>query len=144
MISELDCDDKEGAIAALAGQMETEGFVDKADLLVEEALRREALYSTAVDHGLAFPHVRGVEGGALTLSVGLSKKGIHFDGPNGDLTHIVFFIVIPTAASAFYLKLLAGLTETFMVEDAREALMAAEDQAAVWKVLVKTTRKAIK
>jgi len=88
--------------------------------------------------------VRGVEGGALTLAVGLSKKGIHFDGPKGELTHIVFFLVIPTAASAFYLKLLAGLTETFMEEDARKALLDAPDTTAMWKTLTKVTRKAIK
>lgn len=144
MITELASDDKAGAITELAQKMEEEGFVDKADLLIEEALRREALYSTAVDHGLAFPHVRGVEGGALTLSAGLSRKGIHFDGPKGALTHIVFFMMIPTAASAFYLKLLAGLTETFMEETARDALMESEDQTAMWKALVKVTRKAIK
>jgi mannitol/fructose-specific phosphotransferase system IIA component (Ntr-type) len=144
MICDLDCDDKDSAIAALAGQMEAEGFVDKGDVLLEEALRREALYSTAVDFGLAFPHVRGVEGGALALAIGVSKKGIHFDGPEGELSHIIFFIVIPTAASAFYLKLLSGLTETFMNEEARAALMSAEDQTAMWKTLVKVTRKAIK
>ncbi len=144
MIEDLGADDKEGAIALLSHRMEQEGFVDKGDLLLEEALRREALYSTAVDYGLAFPHVRGVEGGALTLAVGLSKKGIHFDGPKGGLTHIVFFLVIPTAASAFYLKLLAGLTETFMEEDARKALLDAPDTTAMWKTLTKVTRKAIK
>ena len=53
-------------------------------------------------------------------------------------------MVIPTAASAFYLKLLAGLTETFMEDEARSALLATEDPTAMWKVLTKATRKAIK
>ena len=144
MLLDLDATGKDGVIEAMALQMEKEGFVDKGDALVEEALRREALYSTAVDHGLAFPHVRGVEGGALTLSVALFKDGVHFDGPKGPLTHIVFFMMIPTSASAFYLKLLAGLTETFMAEDARKALLASKTQTEMWKTLVKVTRKYIK
>jgi mannitol/fructose-specific phosphotransferase system IIA component (Ntr-type) len=144
MVTQLDVKDKDGVIEALALLMEEKGFVDKSDVLIEEALRREAIYSTAVDHGLAFPHVRGVEGGALTLAVGISKDGIPFEGPEGELTHIVFFLVIPTAASAFYLKLLAGLTETFMAAESREALLASEDSAAMWKTLVKVTRKFIK
>ena len=144
MVEDLDGCDRDSAIAILAKRLEEQGFVDRADLLTEEALRREAIYSTAVDHGLAFPHVRGVEGGGLTLAVGLSRKGIHFDGPKGELSHIVFFLVIPTAASAFYLKLLSGLTETFMVADAREALLAAADSGAMWKTLVKVTRKYVK
>ncbi len=145
MITDLEATSGEEAIKELAQQMEKEGFVDKGDLLIEEALRREAICSTAVDFGLAFPHVRGVEGGGLTLAVGLSKKGFIFNGAkDGELTHTVFFLVIPTAASAFYLKLLSGLTETFMDGTARDALAAGKDQAEMWKVLLKVTRKAIK
>jgi PTS system fructose-specific IIC component len=136
--------DKEGAIRELAQKMHDEGFVDDDAKLIEEALRREAIVSTGVEHGLAFPHVRAVEGGGLTLALGTSTKGIRFDTLSSRLTRIVFFIVIPTAASAFYLKLLSGLTETFMVPDARKALLAEKDPEALWKALTKVTRSTIK
>ncbi len=145
MVPDLDVKNGEEAINLLAKLMESEKFVDKGDLLIEEALRREAICSTTVDHGLAFPHVRWVEGGGLTLSVGVSKNGFVFNGSkDGELTHFVFFLVIPTAASAFYLKLLAGLTETFVEESARKALLACETPAEMWKTITKVTRKAIK
>jgi mannitol/fructose-specific phosphotransferase system IIA component (Ntr-type) len=144
MIPRLESDNKDGVIRELAYKMEHEGFVDKADKLVEEALRRETILSTAVDHGLAFPHVRGVEGGGLTLALGLSQKGINFGGDGENLTKIVFLIVIPTAASAFYLKLLAGLTETFMKMENRKALMAEKEADKLWKTLIKITRATIK
>ena len=123
----LEATDKEGVIREMAAKLDQEGFVDKADRLIEEALRREAILSTAVEHGLAFPHVRNVEGGGVTFAVGIHRKGVAFDGPEGKLNRIVFFIVIPTAASAFYLKLLAGLAETFMKPEARKDLMAEKD-----------------
>ncbi len=144
MVSSLQGKDRDSVITELAMRMESEGFVDNGASLVESALRRETLFSTAVDHGLAFPHVRGVEGGALTLAVGLSAKGVHFDGGKGALSRVFFFMVIPTAASSFYLKLLAGLTETFMIQEARDALLACKTDADMWKALVKLTRKAIK
>lgn len=144
MVPRLEATTKEEAIDELASKMEDEGFVDKAGKMIESALRREAIISTAVDHGLAFPHVRGVEGGGLTLALGLSKKGIHFDGPKGGLSRIIFFMTIPTAASAFYLKLLAGLTETFMSADARKAILAETDPEKMWKVLCKLTRSTVK
>ncbi|MFC1497740.1 PTS sugar transporter subunit IIA [Verrucomicrobiota bacterium] len=144
MVPKLESTDKEGVINELAYKMEAEGFVNKAEKLVEAALRRETILSTAVDHGLAFPHARGVEGGGLTLTLGISKKGIDFDSPDKVLTKLVFFMVIPTAASAFYLKLLAGLTETFMKADARKAIITAKDQEKLWKTLIKVTRAAIK
>lgn len=144
MIPKLESDDKEGAIRELAYKMEYEGFVDKAEKLVEEALRREALVSTAVDHGLAFPHVRGVEGGGLTLALGLSPKGIKFRENAEEVSKLLFFMVIPTAASAFYLKLLAGLTETFMKPENRKTLLAEKDPEKLWKALAKVTRATIK
>jgi len=88
--------------------------VDKADKLIEAALRREAILSTAVDHGLAFPHVRNVEGGGLTLAMGITAKPIQWTMDGEPATRMVFFMAIPTAASAFYLKLLSGLMETLM------------------------------
>ena len=44
-------------------------------------------------------------------------------------------IFIPTAANAFYLKLLAGLTETFMEAQAREKLLAEKEPNKLWRVL---------
>ena len=52
-------------------------------------------------------------------------------------------MVIPTAVSTFYLKLLAGLTETFMAADARKKLLAEPDQTKLWKILVRLTKKTV-
>lgn len=144
MLPRLQAVDRDGAIKELAEKMKSEGFVDSADKLVEGALQRESVISTALDHGLAFPHVRGVEGGGLTLALGLSAKGIPFDGSADKLTKIIFFMVIPVAASAFYLKLLAGLAETFMNAEARKALLAEKEADKLWKTLCKVTKATIK
>jgi mannitol/fructose-specific phosphotransferase system IIA component (Ntr-type) len=143
MIPKLKAATRDEMIAEMAVKMKDAGFVDDATKLVEGALKREAIVSTAVDHGIAFPHVRGVEGGGLTLCLGLSSKGIKFDGHDKTLSRIVFFMVIPTAASAFYLKLLAGLAETFSDPEARKALLAEETPEKLWKTLIKLTKKTI-
>jgi mannitol/fructose-specific phosphotransferase system IIA component (Ntr-type) len=142
MIPQLAGTTREEVLAELSNRLESEGFIDSAARLTEEALKREALASTAVDHGLAFPHVRGVEGGGLTLALGVSRKGVRF-GTGKNLTRLVFFMVIPTAASAFYLRLLSGLTQSFREEEAREALFKAETQEDLWKALTKATRQTV-
>ena len=144
MVPQLAATDKEGVIRELASKMEEEGFIDDAGKLVETVLRREAIVSTELDHGLAMPHARGVEGGGLTLAMGLSRQGVYFGSDSEPLSKIIFLIVIPTAASAFYLKLLAGLAETFAVAENRKAIMAEKDPEKLWKVLIKATRSAIK
>lgn len=143
MIPALAGNDRDSVMAELCQKLAAEGFVDNADKLLDDALRREAIVSTAVDHGIAFPHVRGVEGGALSLALGIHPKGIKFNGSARNLTRIVFFIIIPTAASAFYLKLLAGLSQAFLKEESRQKLLDAGTPEKLWKALIKTTRTTI-
>ena len=143
MLPRLAAEDRDGAIRELAAKMEEQAFVEHADKLVEAVLRREAIISTAVDHGLAFPHSRGVEGGGLSLALGISPKGIKFESQSKTLTHVIFLMTIPTAANAFYLRLLAGLTETFRAPEALAELMAEDDPKKLWKTLKRLTKKTI-
>lgn len=133
---------QEEAIASICENLKAKGFIDDAVRMKEEALKREAMTSTAVGNSIAFPHVRGVEGGGLTLSVATSRKGVDFEGAS-PLPKIIFFMVIPTAASSFYLKLLAGLAKTFQEKEARDAMLEATTAEEIWKVLVKLTKKTI-
>ncbi|MDD3545134.1 MAG: PTS sugar transporter subunit IIA [Kiritimatiellae bacterium] len=143
MVADLKADTGAEAIEELAKVMNAAGFVSGVEKLVQSALEREAVLSTAMENGLAFPHVRGVEGGGLTLALGVSRKGVKYDDA-GSVANMIFFITIPTAVSAFYLKLVSGLTETFLKEQHREAVLAAETPEQLWKALTKATRYSIK
>ncbi len=143
MIPKLAGTTREEVIGELAKALGAGGFVEDAATVAELALHREAIVSTAVEHGLAFPHVRDVEGGGLTFAVGLKSKGVEFGAPDGHLSKIFFFIVIPTPATAFYLRLLAGLVRTFESSDARKALLDCEKPEQMWKTLTKLTRETI-
>lgn len=134
----------EEVLGDICTHMASEGFVEDGEHLLDLALQREAIVSTAVDSGIAFPHVRGVEGGGMTMLVGIHKKGVKFGGPGRTRTRIFFFMVIPTATSAFYLKLVSGLARIFREKEPREALLAAQTEEKLWKVLIKTTKKTIK
>ncbi len=143
MLPNLKATTRNEAIKELAQLMEQEKFVDDGEKLYQEALKREIIQSTAVEHGMAFPHVRGVEGGGLTLALGISRKGIKFEDDARSLSHVIFFIVIPTAASVFYLRLLAGLNQAFTKKEARDKLMTAKNQEELWSALAKATRTTI-
>ncbi len=142
MVSALKGATKEEVLMELCSTMREQGYVEDCHDLHEAAMRREAIVSTAVENGIAFPHVRGVEGGGLTLSLGVSKKGIDFGGTTK--TKLFFYMVIPTAASAFYLKLLAGLTQSFSTAAQRDTLLKAKSQEDLWKALTKGTKVLIR
>lgn len=143
MIPQLKGENTEEVIQELAYLISDQLFFNNAQLLIDKALERENITSTAVEHSLAFPHVRGLDAGGLTLALGIKKKGIKFGAPRNRLTRIFFFIIIPTAATAFYLKLLAGLIETFSASEAREKLLESATPEELWSNLQKLTRKTI-
>ena len=134
---------RDEAIAELAGLLAAEKFIEEPVSFVELALRREAMISTGVEHGLAFPHVRNIEGGSLTFALGLKKSGLDFGADDGHLTKIIFLIAIPTASSAFYLRILTGLVHAFSTADARNALLDCDTLELMWKNLNKLTRGTI-
>lgn len=141
MVCDLGSATREQAIAKLALAMEKHGFISSAENLVTAALEREGVLSTAMEGGLAFPHVRGVEGGGLTLAMGVSQEGIDWDG---EKVNMVFLSAIPVAVSAFYLRLMAGLAQSFAKDANRTAVLEAKDSAALWKALQKATRATVK
>ena len=141
MIADLGACSREEAIARLAAAMAENGFISNPDSLITAALERENVLSTAMGDGLAFPHVRGVEGGALTLAMGVSREGIDWDGAK---VNLVFLSAIPVAVSAFYLRMMSGLAQAFNKAANREAAFAAHDAASLWKALVKATRTTVK
>ncbi len=132
------------AVRELANAMAENKFVSNPAALVVAAMEREAILPTAVGEGLAFPHVRGVEGGALTLALGVSRDGMVWDSSSGEKVHFIFFSVIPTAVSVFYLRLMAGLSEAFSKKENRDLLLAAKTNADLWKAFMKATRYTIR
>ena len=144
MICELGGKTAQDAVRELAEAMVSHRFVSNADALVAAAMERESVLSTAMGNGLAFPHVRGVEGGGLTLALGTSKEGVMFGTGAGEKVHLVFFSVIPVAVSAFYLRLMGGLMDAFGKKENRDALLAAKTSADLWKSLIKATRHAVR
>jgi len=144
MLPRLQAEDKKGVISELAQLIGQELYFPNAQLLIDKALKREAVVSTGVEHSLAFPHVRGIDAGSLTLALGLKKKGIKFGAPRDQLCKIFFFTVIPPAASAFYLTLLAGLIESLSSTDNRKAILSCREPEELWETLKKLTTKHIR
>jgi mannitol/fructose-specific phosphotransferase system IIA component (Ntr-type) len=143
MLPQIVAEDRDGACAELIQLMADQGFIENPKDVLGAALRREAIVSTALEYGLAFPHVRGVAVGGLTFALGLKKRGIKFDPSKGQLTRIVFLIVIPSATSVFYLQVLAGLLETFKQKKARKQLLACTTSQEMWSTLSGLTQKTI-
>ena len=141
MVPRLKATRPEEAMAELAAVLAKEGVIADEKAVVKAAVEREKILTTAVGHGLAFPHMRGVEEGVLTFACGISPAGIDW---NGQLVHLVFFTTLPVIASPFYLKLIAAICKTFEDEEKLPFVLASGDAKTLWKELNKATRVAVK
>jgi len=141
MVPRLKATTPEEAMAELAAVLAKECVIPDPKAVVKAALEREKILTTAVGHGLAFPHMRGVEEGVLTFAVGASPMGIDW---NGQCVNLVFFTTLPVIASPFYLKLLAAISKAFEDDEKLPFVLAAPDSKTLWKELNKVTRVSVK
>ena len=143
MVPDLKAATMEDAIAELSRAMADGGFVSDGEALARLALEREAILTTRMEAGVAVPHVRGVEGGALAFALGISREGIVWDD-SGEKVNFVVLSAIPSAGAAFFLKLMSDLMAVFRRKSSRLALLEANDSASLWTALDKATSRIIR
>lgn len=103
------------------------------------ALReREAMGSTAVGRGIAFPHAR-VEGlGEVLVVLGISRGGVEFGAPDGQPVRIFILVLTSKTGSATYLRTLAALAKLFSYEWHSRKVISLESPAAIVDYIAST------
>ena len=134
MCPSLAAETRDQAIEELIGSMARAGWVANESEILAQALDRENQVPTAMGHGVAFPHVRGLDSGGLRLSVGTSEAGVDFGASS---VQIICFSVIPTAGNTVYLRLLSELIEVLEQEESRAKLLACSTSERLWGALTK-------
>ena len=143
VLPNLSARSRDQVLQELVERLASLGWVAEPEEILKAAIEREELVTTALDHGLAFPHVRGVEGGGLVVAAGLSRKGVRFSPDGRRLTRILFFSVIPQAASTLYLRIVGGVVKALRADEARKKLLSCSDSQTAWEVLLELTRSTL-
>ncbi len=104
-------------------------------IMVQQALRREHISTTAVDCESAFPHIRMPGFRGLACSMGISPDGISFGGDYGALTRFVFLMVTGDGYCDDYLNALSLIARRMIRPDVRRKLLDCRTPEAVLNVL---------
>lgn len=136
-LPDLEADDKPGVLAELVAKLVAGSkTMSRPDAVLQMLESREALGSTAVGPGVAFPHGRTLAVQKLTVLCARSRKGVDFDAVDGQPTHLFFVLIAPPQDSGHkYIKSLAVLTDKLQDADLRDRLMAADDYESFCAVL---------
>ncbi len=136
-LPDLKATDKQSALAELVEGLLAGTKISNPETIMKMLQSREALGSTAVGPGIAFPHGRTLAVQRLTILIARSAAGVDFDSEDGNKTHLFFMLIAPPQDSGHqYIKSLAALIDRVQDGDLRDKLMAAEgydDFCAVMK-----------
>ena len=114
------------------------GITDVAEL-EEAVISREHLQSTACGHGIAFAHGKAEHIKEIAVVLGISKKGISFNTPDGGPVHLLFIIASPPNEHLGYLMVLSSLAricyDECFVKEAVEILSEEEVAKRVAQLL---------
>jgi PTS system nitrogen regulatory IIA component len=145
------------APAAVVPQMKATGKNAALDELAEALIRahsgldrdailrvlheRERLGSTGIGDGVAIPHGKLKNVDQLLLSFGRSRGGVEFDSMDGKPAHLFFLLLASEDSVGIHLKTLARISKLLKNPSIRDALLAAEDSAELYRIITEEDGK---
>ncbi len=110
-IPELKAADRFSAILELVPVSGAQGA--EMNAIVDAVIERERVIPTGLGNGIALPHARIKGLIAPQVAMGISRKGIDFDAPDGELARIVCVILTPAEDQNTALELYRDILATF-------------------------------
>jgi PTS system nitrogen regulatory IIA component len=127
-----------GSVISAMCQLAAEtGLLWDAPKMAEAVTAREAMASTALDHGVALLHPRRPQGsilGQAIIALGVTSQGIPFGGSRGALTD-VFFLLAATSDHE-HLRILARVSRIVNDLEWMAMLRAAPDAATARQLVL--------
>src|SRR3989440_5870297 len=133
--------DKAGVLGELVPGLARAYPTLSAQKLQDTLLEREKLGSTGIGDGVAIPHGKlpGLPG--LLAAFGRKRSGIDFAAIDGKPTHLFFVLFAPDNSAGLHLKALARVSRLFKQPQFRQAILAAENGAAIFRLIAEEDAK---
>ncbi len=103
--------------------------------LVNRAMRRERLASTAVGCETAFPHVRLPGFHCVAGSMAICPEGVDFGGENGARTKFIYLLISSDGFCDEHLAVMARIARRMVREEVRDALLGCATASEILDVL---------
>jgi len=123
----LKADNGEAAIQQLCDRLQSAGCVEDSRYFCQLIMAREAISSTALGSGVAFPHARTENVSSLVVAMGRSDTGIPFHEGQAPV-RLLFVIGTPPTLIHEYLNLVGRLARMLRSESVRNRLLSAADE----------------
>lgn len=110
--------------------------------LNETLVEREGLCSTAIDSGVAIPHVKLLDIPNVTVAFARSGTGVDFDSLDGEKTYLFAVLITPeNCPTETRIKLLARISRILGQSDVRSKLIASKETSEIYNLLIEEDEK---
>jgi nitrogen PTS system EIIA component len=141
VFTDLAATDKAGVLGELVAGLARAYPSLSAQKLQDTLLEREKLGSTGIGEGVAIPHGKlpGLPG--LLAAFARKRTGVDFAAIDGKPTYLFFLLFAPDNSAGLHLKALARISRLFKQPQFRQAIMNAEDGAAIFRLIAEEDAK---
>lgn len=103
--------DRDGVLREMVDHLSSRGVAPAGPDLLARLIDREKLGTTSIGDGVAIPHAKidGISGPVLL--VGLSRRGVKFDGVDDKPCHLFFLALSPSERPEVNLRVLAAIAK---------------------------------
>lgn len=111
IVNDLRADDRDSTIVELLEALERAGKVkpEHREDIILALLKREAVASTALGHGVAIPHAKTRSVSDFCGALGIARDGIDFAASDRQPVTVVFLFLSPEHAISGHLQLMAHI-----------------------------------
>lgn len=126
---------REEVFALLAERMVGFGLASDSEDLVTAFIRREAVCSTGVGHGVALPHASTPSARRVSATVMRLAAPVDWQARDGEPVRLVVAIASPPDLRSLYLQVLAALARALHDEPIRTAVLDAATPARAAEII---------
>ncbi len=126
---------KEKILDELVGILEHDARIGNRKKLLEDFINRERKATTAIGHGIAFPHIRSMQAKEFMIGFARSTNGYDFGAMDEQPVHLFFVMAAPPYDDKLYLRVFQTLSEMLHEESFRNELMEIKSPGEVIRAI---------
>ncbi|MBN1871628.1 MAG: PTS sugar transporter subunit IIA, partial [Candidatus Omnitrophica bacterium] len=135
IIPDLKTDSRNKAIYKLCEIVAEQEEIPDAEMLYSAILKREDEMGTAIEEGIALPHLRSPLIKRPVVAVGRAPSGIEWNSPDGKPTRIIFLIMTPQNDEGAQIQILAYIARAMADPHVRSGIIKAHDAQEIFRLL---------
>ncbi len=129
---------KMGVIEELVDILDSQYQIMDRKAVFDAVWEREQSFSTGMKNGLAIPHARTDQVEAITMAVGIHRKGVNFDSLDGEACRVFVLLLSPKHKTVPHIQILSHIAAIMSKENAVQNLLDCKTPQAVYKYLTES------